>query len=88
MSDSNFHGKMVIHCPKKEQAEWLANEVQFLERNSREEMMAGWDRYRERTVFCVMGPPYYKNPTVIWLTASDDDEIRSEDIVEYLSLNQ
>ena len=86
MSNSKFNGCMIIHCPERMQAEWLASEVSFPERNSPEEMLAGWDKYREKTVFCVMAQPHYGKPTVIWLCSSDDECVQGKDIIEYSSL--
>ena len=56
---------MIIHCPERQQALWLIAETEVPERNCKEEAIAGWDKYREKTVYGLMGEPSYEAPTLV-----------------------
>lgn len=83
-----FKNYMVIHCPEREQAVdlifWDGTEVP--ERNSKDEAMAGWDKYQDKTVYGLMWHPSYDKPTLVWYGAIDDPELIGEQITEYADL--
>ena len=83
-----FKNNMVIHCPERWQAECLVREADVPERNSKEEALSGWDKYREKTVFCLMGRPSYENPTIVWYAAIDDESLREMKVTEYMNIEE
>lgn len=83
-----FKNNMVIHCPERQQAEQLVYNTDLPERNSKEEAIAGWDRYKEKTVYGVMWKPSYENPTIVWLAAIDDESLEGMKITEYNDIEE
>lgn len=81
-----FRNNMIIHCPERQQAEWLIAETEVPERNSKEEAISGWDKYREKTVYGLMWRPAYDKPTLVWYGAIDDISLVGEKITEYTDL--
>lgn len=81
-----FSNNMIIHCPERQQAVWLVGETDVPERNSKEEAISGWDKYREKTVYGLMWIPEsedYENPTLIWYGSIDDETVVGKKIVKY-----
>ena len=52
----------------------------------REEAIAGWDKYREKTVYGLMGEPSYEAPTLVWVCSMDDEIMEGKVITEYADL--
>lgn len=78
-----FKNSMVIHCPELEQAEWLLRETEVSEKNSKEEALSCWQKYRKNTVYCLMWKPSYDNPTIVWSTSIDDEILKDKKIIEF-----
>lgn len=83
-----FKNNMIIHCPERKQAEWLVYETDTPLRNSKEEAIAGWDKYKEKTVYGLMWKPSYENPTIVWYGPIDDEGLSGEKITEYADLEE
>ena len=81
-----FKNNMIIHCPERQQALWLIAETEVPERNCKEEAIAGWDKYREKTVYGLMGEPSYEAPTLVLVCSMDDEIMEGKVITEYADL--
>lgn len=81
-----FKDNMIIHCPERQQAVWLVYETDVPERNSRDEAISGWDKYKEKTVYGLMWRPSYENPTIVWYGPIDDEELAGRTITEYTDI--
>lgn len=83
-----FKNNMVIHCPERQQAERLVYNTDLPERNSKAEAIAGWDRYKEKTVYGVMWEPSHEKPTIVWLASIDDESLEGMIITEYKDIEE
>lgn len=83
-----FKDNMIIHCPERQQAVWLVHETDVPERNSRDEAISGWDKYKEKTVYGLMWRPSYENPTIVWYGPIDDEELAGRTITEYTDIEE
>lgn len=83
-----FENYMIIHCPERQQAEWLIEETDIPERNSKIEAISGWDKYKEKTVYGLMWKPSYERPTLVWFGAIDDEGLAGMKITEYTNIEE
>lgn len=81
-----FEDGMIIHCPEKQQAWRLMNEVLVPAGKSKEEAVAGWDKYKDKTVYKLMMRPSWDKPVLMVFGSLDDEEVVGRKITAYTDI--
>ena len=82
----DFKYLTIVHCSKREQADYLYAEVGAAAGHTREEVLACWDKYKEKTCYGVIRENPWEEPAIAFCGPIDDASFRDREIVPYEEL--